>query len=71
MMMMMMKIIIKNKFMKVLIKYLFGEPAPPVDTISLGTHTVHPPINISFDDWCKEFKVSMLHGKNITHINVN
>jgi hypothetical protein len=55
--------------MKLLIKFLFGEPASPIDTMSSGTHTTNPPTSISFCEWCKEFKVSMLHGRNTTHIN--
>jgi len=62
---------IKNNFMKLLIKFLFGETASPVDVISTGTRTTHPPTPISFCEWCKEFKVSMLHGRNTTHINAN
>jgi hypothetical protein len=60
---------IKNNIMKQLIKFLFGETAAPVDAISLGVHTTHPPTQISFCEWCNEFKVSMLHGKQSTHIN--
>lgn len=57
--------------MKALFKFLFGEAASPVDVMHPGTRTTHPPTSISFCEWCKEFKVSMLHGRNTTHINVN
>lgn len=57
--------------MKTLVEFLFGKPASPVDIMSSGTRTTHPPTFISFCEWCKEFKVSMLHGKDKTHINLN
>ncbi len=57
--------------MKALFKFLFGEPASPVDVMHPGIRTTHPPTSISFCEWCKEFKVSMLHGRHTTHISVN
>lgn len=55
--------------MKLLFKYLFGEVTSPVDVMSPGIHTTKPPTHISFSDWCCEFKVSMLNGRNITELN--
>lgn len=55
--------------MKYIKKLLFGERCEPVDTISTGVHTTpynQPP----FDQWCKEFNVSMLYDRKIVHIQL-
>ena len=53
-----------TKFIKHL---LFGKRCEPVDTISTGIHTT--PFNSPpFDEWCKEFNVSMLHDRKPIHI---
>lgn len=55
------------KFIKEL---LFGRRADPVCTIITTMHTVNPPTYCKdFGDWCKEFKVSMLHDRKAIHLN--
>ena len=57
--------------MKWLKTLLFGERAKSLGPIKLGFRTVLPEHNTPFDygDWCREFKVSMLHGKQAIHLN--
>jgi hypothetical protein len=61
----------KTKHMKWLKTLLFGERAKSLGPIKLGFHTVHPEHNKPFDygDWCEEFRVSMMHGKQAIHLN--
>lgn len=55
------------KFIKEL---LFGRKAKPVCKIKDGYHTVQPAVHAeNFGEWCKEFKVSMLHGRKPLHLN--
>ena len=55
------------KFIKEL---LFGRKAKPVCKIKDGYHTIQPAVHAeNFGDWCKEFKVSMLHGRKPLHLN--
>ena len=53
-------------FIKALI---FGVRREPVDSISTGFHSSYPENPPSFEDWCKEFHVSMLHDRKVTYIN--
>ena len=57
--------------MKKVIEFLFGRRADAVCQIKLGVHTVHPKFTKPYDygDWCKEFRVSTMHGKQIVHLN--
>ncbi len=55
------------KFIKEL---LFGRKAKPVCKIKDGYHTIQPAVHAeNFGEWCKEFKVSMLHGRKPLHLN--
>jgi hypothetical protein len=47
---------------------LFGVRRQPVDTISTGFHTTKPKEQPSFQEWCKEFRVSSLHDRKIIHL---
>lgn len=58
--------------MKKLLKtLLFGERAKSLGPIKLGFRTTQPSYTKSYDygDWCKEFKVGMMHGKKAVHLN--
>ncbi len=47
-------------------KGLFNEPAPQKQE-SPKLRTVQPNNRPTFDAWCKEFRVSMLHGRISSH----
>jgi hypothetical protein len=52
---------------KLIKQLLFGKRCKPVDTISTGLRTTEyksPP----FEEWCKEFNVSMLYDRKIVHL---
>lgn len=56
--------------MKWLKTLLFGERAKSLGPIKLGFRTVQPKVHCSdYGEWCKEFRVSMLHGKQAIHLN--
>lgn len=48
-------------------RFLFGVRRKPVDTISTGLRTTsyNSP---SFEEWCKEFNVSMLYDRKTIHL---
>ncbi len=51
--------------MKDLLELLFGYKMNSANNADINTklHSIIPSQRPSFDDWCIEFKVSMLHGK--------
>ena len=53
-------------FIKILI---FGVRRKPVDTISTGFHSLYPKNQPSYEEWCKEFPVSMLHDRKAIYLN--
>ena len=57
--------------MKWIKEFLFGRRADAVCQIKLGVHTVQPKFTkpYNYGDWCKEFRVSMMHGKQTVHLN--
>ena len=57
--------------MKAIIKELFGLEAKnrQVYEFTPGYKTIVDREEISFDKWCKEFKVSMMYGKEVKHFN--
>jgi len=57
--------------MKAIIKELFGLEAKnrTVYEFTPGYRTIIDCEEISFDQWCKEFRVSMMYGKEIRHLN--
>jgi hypothetical protein len=55
--------------MKFIKAFIFGVRREPVDVMSTGFRTSHYNTPISFEEWCKEFNVSMLHDKKIVHFN--
>ena len=50
-------------------RLLFGVRREPVDTISTGLRTIYSDNKPTYEEWCKEFNVSMLHDRKIVHIN--
>lgn len=57
--------------MKTIIKELFGFIANDrtVYEFTPGYRTIIEPEEISFDQWCQEFRVSMMYGKETRHFN--
>lgn len=55
--------------MELIKKLIFGPRREPVDVISTGLRTIEPENQPSFEEWCKEFKVGMLHDRKTIHIN--
>jgi len=51
-------------------EFLFGRTATPVcERPKAGYVTTCQAPFTNYGDWCKEFRVSMLHGKQATHLN--
>jgi hypothetical protein len=48
-------------------RILFGVRREPVDVISTGFRTMHYN-SPSFDEWCKEFNVSLLYDRKVVHL---
>jgi hypothetical protein len=57
--------------MKWLKTLLFGERAKSLGPIKTGFRTVYPHCTKPFNygDWCEEFRVGMMHGKQAIHLN--
>jgi hypothetical protein len=53
---------------KLIKKILFGVRREPVDTISTGLRTIKPKSQPPYEEWCKEFNVSMLHDRKSIHL---
>lgn len=55
--------------MEKLIKELFGFTASDrqVYDFKPGTTTTYVDNDLTFEEWCQEFKVSVAHGKSIVH----
>ena len=49
-------------------EFIFGRKQESVCTISTKLHTVAPGTRISFENWCKEFRVSIMWDKRVVHI---
>lgn len=47
---------------------IFGVRTKPVETFSTGFKSCYPKERLSYQQWCEEFRVSMLHDKKITHL---
>jgi len=55
--------------MKAIKELFMGKLNRNVYDFNPGVRTITPNENISYAEWCKEFKVSCLHGKVITYIS--
>ena len=55
--------------MEKLIKELFGFTASDrqVYDFKPGTTTTYVDNDLTFEEWCQEFKVSVAHGKSVVH----
>jgi hypothetical protein len=47
---------------------IFLPKARDMSRITGKFNTVNPPRRPSYHQWCREFNVSMLHGRTIVHI---
>lgn len=54
--------------MKYIRDFIFGVRREPVDTISTGLRVVKPENQPSYEDWCKEFRVSMMYDRKTIHL---
>jgi len=54
---------------KIIKEIIFGVRREPVEHFSTGFHSLYPVNPPSYEEWCKEFHVSMMHGKQINHLN--
>lgn len=57
--------------MKKIKELIFGRVRRPVDTISTGLHTVHPKDQMSFQQWLRQYRVSMLYDRRAIEIENN
>jgi hypothetical protein len=55
--------------MKWLKTLLFGQRAKSLGPIKTGFRTVQPKMYAPYGDWCEEFRVGMMHGKQAIHLN--
>lgn len=55
--------------MKLIKEFIFGKRREPVEFMSTGLRTMKPKNQPTYEEWCKEFNVSMLHDRKIVHIN--
>lgn len=55
--------------MEKLLKQLLGLATDNRQTYDFkpGVRTTNTKNNLTFQQWCKEFRVSMLHGKHVRH----
>lgn len=51
-----------------IVKLLFGTTANPIP-FKKGVTTRYPQERPTFDEWCKQLKVSCLHGKQVVYMN--
>jgi hypothetical protein len=49
-------------------EFLFGVRREPVDTISTGFRSSYPDNQPTYEEWCKQFNVSMLYDRKILHL---
>lgn len=54
---------------KIIIEFVFGRRATPVESFSPGVTTKNINNRPSFQEWCKEFKVSMLYDRKLIEMN--
>ena len=54
--------------MKFIKELIFGVRRQPVDVMSTGLRTLEPKKKPSYEDWCNEFKVSMLYDRKAIYL---
>lgn len=57
-----------KKVLTVIKEFIFGVRCEPVESISTGFKTLKPKNQPNYQDWAKEFNVSMLHDRKIIHL---
>lgn len=50
---------------------IFGKRREPVDVMSTGLRTIKPENQPTYEEWCKEFRVSMLYDRKAIHLTKN
>ncbi len=50
-----------------MLKYFKTKEKTPVPKRNYTT--IHPPLKLSFEEWCKNFNVSLLWDRKVVHIN--
>jgi len=58
-----------KKIMSFIKALIFGVRREPVETMTTGFHSSYPKNALSYEEWCKQFNVSMLHDRKVIHIN--
>lgn len=53
---------------KLILELLFGKPAESIPHKTTLT-TRYPQERPTFDEWCKQLRVSCMHGKEIVYMN--
>ncbi len=64
-------LITKLNIMTLITEFIFGKPAKKQKTsIHIPKFkSTFPEKRISFEEWCKQFRVSCLHGKQIVYMD--
>lgn len=47
---------------------IFGVRREPVEQMTTGFNSSYPKNPPSYEEWCKEFRVSMLHDRKAIHL---
>jgi hypothetical protein len=55
--------------MKTIKEFLFGRRREPVEPFYPGVKTTNINNRPSFQEWCKEFRVSMLYDRKLIEMN--
>jgi len=58
-----------KKVMSFIKALIFGIRREPVESITTGFHSYYPKNQPTYDEWCKQFNVSMLHDRKATYLN--
>jgi hypothetical protein len=56
------------KLMTKIKELIFGVRREPVESISTGLRTIKPEKQPTYEEWCKEFRVSMLHDRKPVYL---
>lgn len=56
------------KIMSFIKALIFGVRREPVEPMTTGFNSCYPENAPSYEEWCKEFNVSMLHDRKAIHL---
>jgi hypothetical protein len=59
------------KLMTKIKELIFGKRREPVEPMSTGLRTMKPENQPSYQEWCKEFRVSMMYDRKAIHLTKN